>query len=98
VIARLCLTQVRQTLARAGKTIRVTDEALELLVQKGYNMAFGARFLKRVIDEQIKLPISARWKAGSHFDVSAHGDEVVVQPAPASFVAAREAIEFGDVA
>ena len=38
---------------------------------KGYSLAFGARFLKRFIDEHIKLPISARWKEGSHFSVRA---------------------------
>ena len=37
---------------------------------QGYSLAFGARFLKRVIDERIKLPISERWKEGSHFEVS----------------------------
>ena len=26
---------------------------------QGYSLAFGARFLKRMIDERIKLPISA---------------------------------------
>ena len=72
-IARHYLQQVTLTLAKAGKTIAVEDEALELVVQKGYSMAFGARFLKRVIDEQIKLPISARWKDGSHFVVKAVG-------------------------
>ena len=25
-------------------------------------MAFGARFLKRIIDDRIKLPLSQRWK------------------------------------
>ena len=60
---------MKQTLAKAGKTIHVTDEALELIVTQGYSLAFGARFLKRVIDERIKLPISARWKEGSHFEV-----------------------------
>ena len=98
VIARQYLKHVRETLAHAGKTIHVTDDALELLVKEGYNMAFGARFLKRVIDEQIKLPISTRWKAGSHFEISAQDDEIVVQPAPARLVDAREALEFGDVA
>ena len=42
--------------------------------------AFGARFLKRVIDEQIKLPISERWKEGSHFEVVVRDGEVVVEP------------------
>ncbi len=70
-IARHYLEQVKTTLAKAGKTITVDDEALELVVAKGYSMAFGARFLKRFIDEHIKLPISAQWKDGSHFDVKA---------------------------
>ena len=41
-----------------------TPAALEQLVQEGYSLAFGARFLKRVIDERIKLPISQRWTRG----------------------------------
>ena len=53
---------------RPARRLQIDDEALELVVTKGYSMAFGARFLKRFIDEQIKLPISARWKEGSHFD------------------------------
>ena len=42
---------------------------------QGYSIAFGARFLKRFIDEQIKLPISAQWKAGTHFDVTVKDGE-----------------------
>src|SRR6187455_2330396 len=60
-IARNYMQKVTLTLGRAGKTIDVSDDALEVIVAKGYNMAFGARFLKRVIDERIKLPISAQW-------------------------------------
>jgi ATP-dependent Clp protease ATP-binding subunit ClpA len=41
------------------------------VVEKGYNLAFGARFLKRYIDEHIQLPISSRWKEGAHFSVRA---------------------------
>src|SRR5213075_1767728 len=75
-IARHYLQQVTLTLAKSGKTIAVADDALELVVSRGYSMAFGARFLKRFIDEQIKLPISARWKDGSHFDVRACEGEI----------------------
>src|SRR6185369_2614277 len=70
-IAKHYLDQVTLTLAKTGKTMKIESEALEVVVQKGYNMAFGARFLKRYIDEHIKLPISARWKEGTHFDVRA---------------------------
>ena len=82
-IASHYLAQVKTSLARAGKTLSVSDQALELVVTKGYNLAFGARFLKRVIDERIKLPISALWKDGSHFDVTVKNGEVVVEPGPA---------------
>jgi ATP-dependent Clp protease ATP-binding subunit ClpA len=97
-IARHYLEQVTGALAKAGKTITVSDEALEVVVTKGYNMAFGARFLKRYIDEHIKLPISARWKEGSHFEVRAQDGDIVVDPAPAKVMTANEAIAFGDVA
>jgi len=96
-IAAQYLTQVELTLAKAGKTIHVTDEAFELLVTQGYNLAFGARFLKRVIDERIKLPISARWREGSHFDVHATLGQVVVEPAPARVLSADGALAYGDL-
>jgi len=86
-IAKHYLEQVKKTLARSAKTIQVSDEALEVVVTKGYNMAFGARFLKRFIDEHIKLPISERWKDGTHFEVRARDGEIVVDPAPASLPA-----------
>jgi ATP-dependent Clp protease ATP-binding subunit ClpA len=79
---------------KAGKTITVDDDALELVVVKGFSMAFGARFLKRFIDEHIKLPISAQWKAGSHFDVKARDGQLVVEPGLAKVSAAAA---LGDV-
>jgi ATP-dependent Clp protease ATP-binding subunit ClpA len=91
-IARHYLRQVEQSLTRAGKSMHVSDEALEMIVSKGYNLAFGARFLKRVIDECVKLPISGRWKDGAHFDVRVSDGALVVEPAatpaPASAPAA----------
>ncbi len=97
-IAKHYLAQVKLTLAGAGKTIQVDDDALELIVTQGYNLAFGARFLKRVIDERIKLPISARWRDGSHFQVKVKDGEVVVEPAPARLVMNDPDLAYGDVA
>src|ERR1051326_74173 len=79
-IAKHYLEQVKATLAKAGKTIKVDDAALELIVTQGYSLAYGARFLKRFIDERIKLPISSTWKDGAHFDVVAKNNEIVVEP------------------
>jgi len=92
-IGKHYLAKVTVALAKAGKTIHVSDEALEMVVAKGYSIAFGARFLKRFIDEHIKLPISARWKEGSHFEVTVKEGEIAAEPAPAKIVAADDALE-----
>src|SRR5262249_41240827 len=97
-IARKYLDQVKVTLAKDAKRIHIGDDALEVIVAKGYNRAFGARFLKRFIDEHIKLPISERWRDGMHFAVRANQGEIVVQPAPANITTAADALAYGDVA
>src|SRR4029079_19712829 len=61
-IALKYIDQVTGTLKRFNKTITVEPEALEKIVTDGYSMAYGARFLKRVIDDRIKPPPSNRWK------------------------------------
>ena len=68
-IARQYLERITGTLRARGKTIEIDQDAFDLLVQEGYNLAYGARFLKRVIDDRVKLPISQRWKEGSHCHV-----------------------------
>jgi ATP-dependent Clp protease ATP-binding subunit ClpA len=96
-IARHYLASVKLTLMKSGKTIDVTDEALEMVVVRGYSMAYGARFLKRFIDEQIKLPISAKWKSGTHFDVKVQDGELVVDAAVA-MPTPDDTLAYGDVA
>jgi ATP-dependent Clp protease ATP-binding subunit ClpC len=95
-IAKHYLQQVVAALMKAGKTIQVEDAALDIVVEKGYNLAFGARFLKRYIDEHIKLPISSRWKEGAHFSVRARDGQIAVEPSPTQLV--TDAFAYGDVA
>jgi ATP-dependent Clp protease ATP-binding subunit ClpA len=97
-IAKHYLTQVKLTLAGAGKTLLIDDDALELIVKNGYSLAMGARFLKRAIDERIKLPISERWNEGSHFRVKVSNEQITVDVSPVAFVAPDEALAYGDVA
>ena len=66
---------------RQGKAVDITEAAVNLLTEKGYNTAYGARFLKRHIDEKVKLPITALWKTASSFKVDVENGEVVVKPA-----------------
>jgi ATP-dependent Clp protease ATP-binding subunit ClpC len=97
-IAKHYLDQVKVTLANSGKTILVDAGALEHIVVHGYNMAFGARFLKRYIDERIKLPISATWKEAMHFNVTVKDNEIAVEPVAGKVLSAHEALAYGDVA
>jgi ATP-dependent Clp protease ATP-binding subunit ClpA len=97
-IARRYLAQLDQTMARAGKTIEIDEEALELMAAEGYNVAFGARFLKRVIDERIKLPITEKWNDGSDFHVGVAGQEIVVEVASAQPAASDQPMAYLKVA
>jgi ATP-dependent Clp protease ATP-binding subunit ClpA len=78
--------------------MEIDDEALTAIVIEGHSPAFGARFLKRIIDERIKMPISLRWRDGSHFHVRVQGADVVVEPATAKDIAADKTPAFSCVA
>ena len=80
-IALKCISQIQDTLRRWNKTLTIDSEALERLVQDGYSLAYGARFLKRVIDDRIKLPISHQWKDVRHFHVTVQQDQVAIDVA-----------------
>jgi ATP-dependent Clp protease ATP-binding subunit ClpC len=92
VIASRYMDTLAATLRHAGRTFSIDADALERLVHEGYNAAYGARFLKRVLDEHVKLPISLRWREGSTFRVVVRDDAVTVEsmaeqtPPPASLV------------
>jgi ATP-dependent Clp protease ATP-binding subunit ClpA len=87
-IARHYLGAVERALSAAGKRLRIDDEALALLVSQGYSLAYGARFLKRVIDERVKLPISMHWHESNDFHVRARDGQVIVETGTSELVAA----------
>jgi ATP-dependent Clp protease ATP-binding subunit ClpC len=78
-IAEGYLLGLEHAMAKAGKTIEIDRDVLDLVAAEGYSVAFGARFLKRVIDERIKLPITMHWNDGSRFRVRVAGQTIVVE-------------------
>jgi hypothetical protein len=44
-------------------------------------MCYGARFLKRTIEERIKLPISQQWTQGEAFTANVVNGQIVVEVA-----------------
>jgi ATP-dependent Clp protease ATP-binding subunit ClpC len=79
-IAQLYLNKLRKQMERQGKTVEVTERAIDLLTQKGFSPAYGARFLKRHIDEKVKLPITTMWKGAARFEVDAEEGEITIKP------------------
>src|ERR671932_90608 len=78
-IAKLYLEKLRRQMERQGKLVEVSEAAVNKLTEKGFSPAYGARFLKRHIDEKVKLPIAAMWKEGSRFVADVVDGEVVVR-------------------
>src|SRR2546422_8860344 len=78
-IAHLYLDKTNRQMKRQGKSFEVTEQAINFVTEKGYSMQYGARFLKRYIDEHVKLPITTMWKTSSTFLVDVEGEEISVK-------------------
>ena len=59
-IAEIQLGNVRQLLAKRNISIEMTDAAMDLLIEEGYDPAYGARPLKRVIQQRVIDPLAFR--------------------------------------
>ena len=79
-IAKLYLAKIQRNMERQGKVVEITDSALDLLTEKGFSPAYGARFLKRHIDQKVKLPITNEWKVATKFIVDVAEGEITVKP------------------
>jgi ATP-dependent Clp protease ATP-binding subunit ClpC len=78
-IALIYLNKLRKQMEFQGKEVEVTDAAVDLLTEKGFSPAYGARFLKRHIDEKVKLPITTMWKGAARFRVDVVDGEVTIK-------------------
>ncbi len=47
-------------------------------MDQGFSPAYGARFLKRTIDEKVKLPVTTLWKTADTFQVYVEDGEIRV--------------------
>jgi ATP-dependent Clp protease ATP-binding subunit ClpC len=59
------LAKVRERLLERGLAIELTDEAKEFLVKKGSNLDYGARPLRRAIEQRIEDPLSEELLRGA---------------------------------
>jgi ATP-dependent Clp protease ATP-binding subunit ClpA len=80
-IAEIQLDRLTATAAARGVDLVVTAAAIDAIVREGHSVAYGARFLKRVIDDRIKIPLSQIWGTASRFSVGVVNGDIVVTAA-----------------
>lgn len=73
-IADIQLNDLRKRLARNNLKLTVTDRVKETLIEEGYDPHFGARPLKRTIQQLIENPLSMEILGGKFPD----GSEIMV--------------------
>ncbi len=86
-IVDLMLNDVRKPMLEKGLSLEVTQVAKEWLAEKGFDPTFGARPLRRTIEQKIEDPLSDEVLSGVYqpgqtiiVDVSPDGDELTVGP------------------
>ena len=85
-ISELYLGIIKRQMKKQGKELEISDSAVVYLVEKGFSPAYGARFLKRTIDENVKLPMTTRWKEAERFHVYCENGELKIDATPNSDV------------
>jgi ATP-dependent Clp protease ATP-binding subunit ClpC len=83
-IVDLELDKVCERLKEHMLTLEATDAAKEVLTDLGYEPQFGARPLRRVIQQRVEDPLSegvlaGRFGQGDHILVDASGDEITLE-------------------
>ena len=86
-IVDLMLNDVRKPMLEKGLSLEVSQTAKEWLAEKGFDPTFGARPLRRTIEQRIEDPLSDEVLGGVYqpgqtilVDVSPDGDELVIGP------------------
>jgi ATP-dependent Clp protease ATP-binding subunit ClpC len=74
-IVHILLSDVRKRLAEEEMTLKLTDSAVEFLVERGYDEKFGARPLKRAIQRFLEDPLSEKILVADF----SPGDEIEVE-------------------
>lgn len=83
-IVKLMVAQLRARVAEQGINLKVTPAAIDVVVTKGYNPAYGARPLRRALQDLIEDPLSTALlsgnvKTGDNVVVGAHQGKITLK-------------------
>tara|TARA_B100000315_G_scaffold259185_1_gene314106 strand:+ start:939 stop:3410 length:2472 start_codon:yes stop_codon:yes gene_type:complete len=96
-IVDLLLSQVANQLGEKNIKLEVTDAVKDFLGEKGYDEVFGARPLRRVIQNMVEDKLSdgllrGQFRAGDTAIVDLENGEVVTHPAPVEVLAGNNKV------
>ncbi len=86
-IVDLQMNDIQKRLLERGIAIELSDKARDLLAERGYNPSFGARPLKRLLQQEVESPLSKRILKGE----LKGGDRVLVDADETGIVFTKEA-------
>ncbi|OQX15831.1 MAG: hypothetical protein BWK73_05450, partial [Thiothrix lacustris] len=91
LIADIQLNNLRKRLAARDLGIHISDAALDLLAEAGFDPVYGARPLKRAIQQQVENPLAQQILGGKFMP----GDTIAVgvEEGRLTFMALVEATE-----
>jgi ATP-dependent Clp protease ATP-binding subunit ClpB len=86
-ILSLQLVRFAERLGEQGLTLELTEQALDFLIDEGYDAAFGARPLKRAVQRYLENPlakalVAGRFPQGCQIKADAAADELVFRVGP----------------
>jgi ATP-dependent Clp protease ATP-binding subunit ClpC len=92
-IVELELTRVRRQLSEQEITLEIGEDAMDIIGERGYDHDFGARPLRRVIQNLIEDPLAEgllnnQFMQGSTVRVAVEDGELKLEPVPAAELAA----------
>ena len=81
-IVDITLREFKERLGHQGISVRITPGARNLIAEKGFDQAFGARYLKRTVQKLLEDPLAeeilqGRFSEGSRVRVTKKGEELV---------------------
>ncbi len=81
-IVDIQIGNLKKLLKEKDITIEITDDAKEILAARGYNPAYGARPLKKVIRQDIENPLSrgileGKFSDGDNLIIDVENDEII---------------------
>jgi len=85
-IVDLEIRKLRDRMLENGYDIQLTEEALDWLATSGYSQEYGARPLRRLIQQEVETPISdallsGQYRVGDVILVDRENEEMVLRPA-----------------